>query len=124
VFDDLISHLCTSKNPNNTIVLVTDACHSGSIWDIQAGSVRGRTLPPGILSVSAASDAQTAKQTMINKKDQGIFTYNLSKLLTAEPNLTPTQIGTKIKAELRKYQQNYTVGTTSPELLSLPLFGH
>jgi hypothetical protein len=121
--DDLISHLCTNKNPSNAIVLVTDACHSGSIWDIQAGSVKGRTLPPRIMSLSAATDAQTAKQTMINRKDQGIFTYQLTRLLTAEPNLTPTQIGVKIKTELKKYQQNFTVGTTSDELLSQPLFG-
>jgi hypothetical protein len=120
--DDLISHLCTNKNPSNAIVLVTDACHSGSIWDIQAGSVNGRTLPSGIISVSAATDAQTAKQTMINRKDQGIFTYNLTKLIAAEPNLTPTQIGNKIKVELKKYQQNFTVGTTSVEFLSQPLF--
>lgn len=120
--DDLIAHLIENKNPSNVIVLVTDACHSGSIWDIQGGSVKGRKLPPGIISVSAASDAQTAKQTMINRKDQGIFTYNMTSILATNPDLTADQLGEKMKSALRKYSQTFTVATTSADLRSKPLF--
>jgi len=120
--DNLINHLIKYKNPSNTIVLVTDACHSGSIWDIQSGNVLGRQLPSQIMSVSAANDAQTAKQTIINRKDQGIFTYNITKILTTNPSLTPIQLQEKMKSVLRQYGQTFIVATTSKELLDQPLF--
>lgn len=129
VFDDgvivddvLVEHLIDCKHPDSKLILVTDACHSGSIWDIQGGSVHGRELPKRIMSLSAANDKQTAKQTMIDREEQGIFTHNLTKLLKAEPTLSPNQLGPKLRTALRKYGQSYTVGTTSPELLDEPLF--
>lgn len=120
--DDLITHLIDNKNPDNEVILVTDACHSGSIWDIQAGNVKGRELPARIMSVSAASDKQTAKQTMINRQEQGIFTHNLTKILKKNPGMTPNQLKDMMRKELRKYGQTFTVGTTSPDLLDQPLF--
>ncbi|OHT03063.1 Clan CD, family C14, metacaspase-like cysteine peptidase [Tritrichomonas foetus] len=120
--DDLIDHLLENKHQDSVLTLVTDACHSGTIWDIQAGNVHGRELPPHIMSVSAASDVQTAKQTMISSQEQGVFTHNLTKILKTSPSATPTEIGQKIKAALKKYQQSFVVGTTSPELLNEPLF--
>jgi hypothetical protein len=46
VFDNnLISHLSINKSPSNAIVPVTDACHSGSVWDIQTGSVKATGCP-------------------------------------------------------------------------------
>lgn len=120
--DTLIDHLIDCKHPDSKLILVTDACHSGTIWDIQGGNVKGRQLPPGIMSVSAANDKQTAKQTVINKQDQGIFTYNLTKILKSSPELSPNELATKMKSALRKYGQTFTVGTTSPEMLTEPLF--
>jgi hypothetical protein len=122
VDDDLITHLSDNKNPDSEVVLVTDACHSGTIWDIQAGNVKGRQLPPGVISISAAADAQTAKQTMIDRVDQGVFTYNLCKTLKSEPYLTPNELAAKMKTILKKYQQTFVVGTTSPKFLTEPLF--
>ena len=129
VFDDgmvvddvLVQHLIEKKNPESKITLVTDACHSGTIWDIQGGDCHGRQLPDKIMSVSAASDKQTAKQTMIQSQEQGIFTHNLTKILKSQPDATPKQITQKIRFALSKYQQTFVVGTTSPELLDQPLF--
>ena len=129
VFDDgviaddvLIDHLIDCKNPNNKLVLVTDACHSGTIWDIQAGSVHGRQLPDNIMSISAANDAQTAKQTMINSQEQGIFTYHLTKTLKKNPSMTPRELQASMKSALRKYQQSFSIGTTNEALLDEPLF--
>lgn len=129
VFDDgnivddvLIEHLIDCKHPDSKLILITDACHSGSIWDIQGGCVHGRELPKRIISLSAASDRQTAKQTMIDRQEQGIFTSNMTKLLKAEPELSPNALAPKMRAQLRKFGQTFTVGTTSPELLDEPLF--
>ena len=123
VIDDvLVNHLCEHKHPDSKLILVTDACHSGTIWDIHNGSVNGRNLPENVISISAANDKQTAKQTVIDRQEQGIFTYNISKLLKADPELSPNQLATKMKTILRKYSQTFTVGTTTEALLTEPLF--
>jgi hypothetical protein len=129
VFDDgtitddvLLTHLCDNKNPSCELVLITDACHSGSIWDIPTITIRGRNLPPNVLSLAAANDAQTAKQTVIEKKDQGVFTYNLTKILTAEPSASPRDIAAKMKTALKPYAQSFTVGATTTSLVDAPLF--
>ena len=38
-------------------------------------------MPSNVLSISAANDKQTAKQTVIDRKEQGIFTVNFGKVL-------------------------------------------
>jgi uncharacterized caspase-like protein len=120
--DDLITHLIDNKKPGSQIVLVTDACHSGSIWDIQAGNVKGRKLPDGIISVSASNDAQTAKQTVINRLDQGVFTYHLTQILKQDSSLSPNDLAPKMRTALKSYAQSFTVGTTTSSLLNKPLF--
>jgi uncharacterized caspase-like protein len=122
VDDDLIEHLIDNKNKDCRLILVTDACHSGTIWDIQGGNVKGRELPANIISISAAADAQTAKQTTIDRLDQGVFTYNLAKTLKAQPALSPQELQEKMRTILKKYAQTFTVGTTTNTLLREPLF--
>lgn len=129
VFDDgniiddvLIDHLIEHKNKDNEIVLVTDACHSGSIWDIQAGDVHGRVLPDRIMSISAANDKQTAKQTMIERQEQGVFTHNMTKILKKNHMMTPAQLQTEMRKVLRSYGQSCTIGVTSQDLLKEPIF--
>lgn len=120
--DELVTHLIDNKNPNNVVTLITDACHSGTIWDLQGGDVKGRRLPDKVISISAASDSQTAKQTSINRAEQGIFTYNLTKTVKKNPCITPNELKTTLRKALRTYGQTFTVGTTSQELLTQPLF--
>ena len=129
VFDDgnivddvLIDHLIQNKREGNYITLITDACHSGSIWDIQGGAVHGRKLPENIISVSAAADAQTSKQTMIDRLEQGVFTANLTKQLKQKQDITPAQLKTALTKILRKYGQTCTVATTTDSLMDEPLF--
>lgn len=129
VFDDgniiddvLVEHLIAKKNPENKMTLITDACHSGSVWDIQGGNVLGRQLPSNVISLSAASDSQTAKQTVIERLDQGVFTYNMTKVIKSKPSITPNQLQTEMRKVLRQYGQTFTVGSTSPELLTCPVF--
>ena len=123
VLDDLlVEHLMKYKNDDSIVTLITDACHSGSIWDLQS-QVEGRTLPPNIISISAANDRQTAKQTIAEKMDQGMFTYHFKKALKAHPNATPLEIRKQIKPTLQqKYAQNVVIATTSEELLFKPIF--
>lgn len=126
VFDDgvmiddiLLEHLIQNKHSESKVTLVTDACHSGSIWDLQT---KKKDLPTNVLSISAANDKQTAKQTLINRKEQGIFTSNLSTVLKKTPKETPKQLTTDLRAPLKKYSQTCTVAMTSKELNTLPIF--
>jgi hypothetical protein len=120
--DDLCAHLITNKKPGSQITLITDACHSGSIWDIQGGNVKGRQLPDGVLSVSASNDGQTIRQTVVNRLEMGVFTYNLTKLLTADASLTPNDLAPKMRAALKSFGQSFTVAATTSSLLNKPLF--
>ncbi|EAY09442.1 hypothetical protein TVAG_126030 [Trichomonas vaginalis G3] len=122
VDDELEGVVSASKNPDSKVVFVSDCCHSGSIWDIQSGNVNGRKLQDRIMSVSAANDKQTAKQTVADRVEQGMFTYNLMKTLKADPDMTATECKKRLATALRRYAQTVTIASTTPELLNEPLF--
>jgi hypothetical protein len=119
---DLIEHLNQNKNPNSQVVFVTDACKSGTIWDIQDGSVKGRELPPGVVSISAATEDETVKQIMVDRTNHGIFTYTLVKALKEDPFVTPEALSEKMRGVLQERGQTFTAGTTVRSLLSEPAF--
>jgi hypothetical protein len=120
--DDLITHLTENKNPANQVILVTDACSSGTIWDIQDGTVKGRPLPPGVLSISAASDEPSARQITIGRTEHGVFTYNLVKALKENPEITPVELTERMRGVIRSRGQNFSAGATARELLAKPTF--
>ena len=120
--DILIKTVIEHKNETNKCILVSDCCHSGTIWDIQSGLHFADRLPDNIMSISAASDKQTSKQTYIENIEQGIFTYNMKKVLENEPNLTPLQLKERLKKILRVYQQTVTIASTSEDMLNNPIF--
>lgn len=119
--DDVLVSTLQMKRDESIVTLITDACHSGSIWDIQGGSIKGRILPPNVLSLSAASDKQTAKQTVFEKLEQGVFSYFLRKALRTNKNSTPVEVRNFMRGNLRKYQQDVQIAVTSEELLRKPL---
>ncbi|EAX81754.1 Clan CD, family C14, metacaspase-like cysteine peptidase, partial [Trichomonas vaginalis G3] len=121
VDDVLIDHLIKHKNPESVLTLITDACHSGTIWDIQSGNCNGRELPAKIMSISAAADKQTAKQTVVERVEQGMFSYNFEKLIKQDANLKPRDLKRGIKTALQKYGQTCAIATTSAELLDIPI---
>lgn len=121
VDDVLLKHLCEKKNESSVLTLFTDACHSGSIWDIQGGNTKGRTLPKNVISISAASDKQTAKQTVVEKLEQGMFSYNLRKLLRTVPDANPFVVKKGMKSVLEKFGQTCNIALTSRELLEMPI---
>lgn len=122
--DTLLEHLINKKNESSKVTLVTDACHSGSIWDLQSKNVNGKDLPQKIMSIAAANDKQTAKQAVIDRKEQGIFTMNLSKALKNKPSTTPKELLTALKKELKKYSQTCTIAMTTKSLNTQPIFSN
>lgn len=119
VDDKLLDAIKSSRKPNNCkVILLTDCCHSGSIYDLQSGS----NLPPNIMSLSAARDSETAKQTSMEGKDQGIFTFYFFKLLQQTPTLTPTTMETQINKYISKYEQVFTKFSTTSEFYDQVIF--
>ncbi|OHS94651.1 Clan CD, family C14, metacaspase-like cysteine peptidase [Tritrichomonas foetus] len=123
IIDDiLLEHLIKNKNETSRLTLITDACHSGSIWDIQSKVVNGNAVPQMVMSISAANDKQTAKQAVIDRKEQGIFTMNLGTTLKKKPAITPKDLLTELRTPLKKYSQTCTVAYSSKELETKTIF--
>jgi hypothetical protein len=99
------------------VFFVATCCLPGTIWDIQEGTA----LPPRVLSLSSTG----APVAQITKTDEprhnSVFMETLTKALRAAPELTPIEVENRMKAPLRAIGRTVVVGTSSPELLELPL---
>ena len=78
VTDDVMSKFIVDNYPINMkrrqLVLISDCCHSGSIFDV--GSYEGyrrKNIP--VISIGACCDHQTAKQDWIDRKGNGVFSH-------------------------------------------------
>ena len=125
VFDDafvvddiLVQSLIDNKTTNAKVVLLTDCCHSGSIWDIQNGSVNGKKIPSNIISISAAQDSQTAKQTSLNGNEQGVFTFYFYKYLSTKPTASPQEMKEDLSQYFQKFEMTYVVASTTQSYLT------
>lgn len=119
VIDDVLNeHLIKYKNSTSQVTLITDACHSGSIWDLSNQKV----VPAKVTSISAANDGETAKQTLQDNAEQGIFTYNFYKYFKQNPQATPNDLKLHLQEALSKYQQSIIIETTAPKSLDIHIF--
>lgn len=117
VDDELAEYLKKYKNSKCKLLTINDCCHSGTIWDLDSSGV-----PSNCISLSAAEDSETAKQTSMDGKEQGMFTFYLYKLIQQNPSMTPSEMKTKITPYLSKYDQCFTTCTTTQSLLTSPIF--
>lgn len=121
VDDELVE--CLSKYAHGQrIVLLSDCCHSGSMWDIQSMFKESKEVPPNIISISSAKDDQTAKQTKIEKKDQGIFSYYFWELINDNPELSTKEMEAKINPLIGRFTQHLAYATTSDSMPDEPIF--
>jgi hypothetical protein len=118
---DFLAHISEQKVASNQLTLITDTGRSGSVWDLHAGNARTKRLPPGIVSIWASKSSTPENQT-VPGIDEGVFTHNLTKTLAAEPLITPSDLGGKLKSILKRYRQSSSVGTTTPALLNRSIF--
>lgn len=124
VVDDTLAEAISSsdKPASSKVILLNDCCHSGSIYDLQSSSYTGKAIPANIMSLSAARDTETAKQTQVESKDQGIFTFYFFKLLSADPTLTPAKMETQINTYISKFEQQFTKFSTTEALYDQVIF--
>jgi hypothetical protein len=122
VDDKLVECLKENANGTTRVLLLSDCCHSGSIWDIQSAAKKGQKLPGNLLSISAAADSETAKQTTVNKLSQGLFSFYLWKALNQKPNSTPKDLIASVSPNLARFKQKVVAAASTPALLSKPVF--
>jgi hypothetical protein len=120
---DMLKKNCTGRC---RVVLISDCCRSGTIWDIPANVREAeRRFPPNIVSFSASADCQTSKQAgglgQI-RAAQGLFTFHFFRLAREYPGITPEQIILLVNREIRQYQQTCVVLPTRAALMSSPIF--
>lgn len=124
VLDDELANCLVKYAHGQRIILLSDCCHSGSIWDIQS-MLKGKSkVPANIISISAAKDTQTAKQTKMEQKDQGIFTYYFWKIFNTNKNISTKDMERQINPSISKFNQHFTYATTKDSMLNEPIFPH
>jgi hypothetical protein len=122
VDDKLLDALSENANGTTRVLLLSDCCHSGSIWDLQSAIEKGKKLPANLLSISAAADSQTAKQTTVNKMSQGIFSFYLWKALNSKQKSTPNDLTSSVSPNLTRFNQKVVAASSTPAMLDQPLF--
>jgi hypothetical protein len=120
--DDLAVLVRDHLNGKTRVLLLTDCCHSGSIWDLQSTQKRGWSMPANVISLSGCADEQTAKQMKVDARDQGLFTHLFWKYCNADPNASPKSLNALINAGMKSYGQRFVVCTTTESMLTKPLF--
>lgn len=123
VDDDLGDYLHKYAH-GQRIVLLTDCCHSGSIWDIQSLKAEHEDITPNIISISAATDAETSKQTKLGKKDHGIFTYYFWHTFNKNPQISTIEMKNTIDPVLSRFRQMLDYCATSDDIANEPIFPH
>lgn len=118
VDDILVQMIINNKNETNRLVLLSDCCHSGTIWDLDH-----KDAPPNCISMAAALDKEEANQAVRRGREFGYFTDSLFFALEKDLGLPPNQIKPRIDSFLKRKGVNQTIQiqTTSPELLDQPL---
>ena len=119
----LIDHIVQKKQDQAELILITDSCHPGSVWNIKDGKVNGIKLPPKIISISAVNLDDVYELNSVQARlIAGEFTKSIVKTLKNNSGVTLLQLQKKLEKQLQQYNQKFVVGTTSSELLNTPLF--
>ena len=122
VDDELALYLNKYSRGSAHTILISDCCHSGTIWDIPTNGQEMLYFPPNIICLSAADDNETAKQGKQNNNDQGFFTFFLFQEVRRNRAITPRDIENRVSSLLAKYNQCVVVSPTRPEMMDYPLF--
>lgn len=122
VDDDLAIYLQKYSAGTAHTILLSDCCHSGTIWDIPEDLRTAKSFPANLMSVSSSNDSQTSKQLELQSNLQGVFTFNLWTLVRNRPSITPLEAKKFLNKEMRQFNQEFVIYPTRKEMLSRPLF--
>ncbi len=93
ITDDVVCDMIKSFNPRTVVIMVIDACHSGTMGDLKYkwDSTLKKCVPSGrdhagrIVLLSGCMDQQTSADATFSSKPAGALTYSLLQVLN---NLT------------------------------------
>lgn len=122
VDDELAEYINKYHKGMAHTILLSDCCHSGTIWDIPESLRKAERWPANIMSISASNDSQTAKQITIKQNNQGIFTFNFWTILRNNPSIRIGDVQRIMAPELRKYNQQLEMYPTRRDMLEKPIF--
>lgn len=122
VDDELAKYLKKYSKGKAHTILLSDCCHSGTIWDIPETLDQAQSFPANILSISASNDNQTAKQKNIGESNQGIFTFNFWTVVRNNPGIKIGDVQNILNPELKKFNQQLEMFPTREEMLNKPIF--
>lgn len=97
--DDEIYALIKKYNKSKQLTLISDCCHSGSIFDVPNDSP--------ILTISACQDSQCAAQYWFERKGNGCFSYYFWKYM--KESRDSKVILPKINEKLKPFNQCCTM---------------
>ncbi|KAK2945370.1 putative metacaspase-1 [Blattamonas nauphoetae] len=116
VEDTVMFDLIAGKDYNDTrIVLLSDCCHSGTMFNMDQVPEGGHLMTPpfNVVCVGSAQDSQTAKQTVLGGKESGVFTYNFCQLLKQKPLSTFLDLKSYMGSQIKKYQTIQLTGSSA-----------
>jgi hypothetical protein len=119
--EEFLDALTSCKHPDNRVTLITDTCRPATAWNLPGNEVKGRVLPPGIVTISTSPTASTSKHMMALCQRQGIFTFNLTKEIKGNPKITPSELEGKMTSAISEFAQVFSARATSPEDLERPV---
>jgi len=101
IIDDTLNNLITKYNKSEKLILISDSCHSGTVYDLPKMN--------NVVSISACLDRQYATQLGNN----GIFTYYFWKY--AKSNTKISDIMSDVNNNISPYNQSCV--TSNPEYI-------
>ncbi|KAA6381785.1 MAG: hypothetical protein EZS28_022686 [Streblomastix strix] len=114
--------IINKEYPQTRVVLITDCCHSGTMFnfDQPLTGLHPKKPPPSVVCIGAAQDAETAKQTVLGGLESGVFTYNFAQLVKQNPQTNFDELQTYMTKNIKKYQ-NIQITGSSADLYKEPI---
>lgn len=103
-------------------LLLSDCCHSGTIWDIPEDPIEATKFPANIVSISSSDDVNTAKQGTIDNNSQGIFTFFFWRTIKEHPDYSFSQIKPIVDKAVKKYSQECIIHATRNNVVNSVFF--
>jgi hypothetical protein len=135
---DIAARLESLRQPGLRVTFVTDCCEPESIWCIGGGEIHGVNVGSNVVSLSATIDddfcdaVPSFSLTAISRPRpprgedamlKGKFIAEVCKWLKKNPQITGKELLFSIRKVMKAHGQKPVIGASSPELMSVPLFG-